>query len=187
MHLTTVPKARSPNHQTVILVFGSPALSDMTPKPRLLSTLTTALHTIKANPQATVILTGGAVQHTFSEAEAMKRWLDQQPLRTEELDLHLETKSLNTLQNVQNVLPMVLDLRPSRIILITVKYHMQRAFVLTQTAFSAHGLQSDYITLAAENDISDPQSLEAIRSEETSALQRDVALLHQWLESNPKQ
>lgn len=175
------PIRHASGNRTVVLVFGSPAFHNGSPQPRLLNTLRRALQVLRANPEATVILTGGAVHHPFSEAAAMCTWLNSRTPHNQRQKMLLETQSRNTLQNVLNVLPTLIKLRPTRIFLVTVQYHMQRALALTQTALASRHLEVDCMTFSAPNDLTDPSDLQKVRAIENEALIRDQRLLQHQL------
>lgn len=178
------PIRHASTNRTVVLVFGSPAFQNGSPQPRLLNTLHRALQVLRANPEATVILTGGAVHHPFSEAAAMCMWLNSRIAHNQRQKMLLETQSRNTLENVLNVLPTLIKMRPTRIFLVTVQYHMQRALTLTQTALASRHLEVDCMTFSALNDLTDPSDLRKVHAIEKEALIRDQRLLKHHLNTS---
>lgn len=114
---------------------GAAASADGTPGPALLRRLERALLELVDDPDALVIVTGGAVTSTAVEAHVMQRWLvahGVSPAR-----ILVEDKARLSIENAELVMPIVaqvLDSREATLTIVTERYHMKRSRTLFERA-----------------------------------------------------
>jgi len=132
-----------------ILVLGRGLKPDGTPKPELVKRLETALDEAKRQPDAKVVVTGGAVHNAFSEAEAMRTWLLSHGL--EDSRIVTEDRSRITLENVENTVPWFRSRGVTDITLVTERFHMARSRDLLVHALK-HGQVRAQVKTAPADD-----------------------------------
>lgn len=167
---TTRSADRSAQH--AIVVFGCAARADGTPTPGLLRRLQHALTQAQRDPQAVVIVSGGAVHNPMPEARAMANWLVANGLSRERI---VEEPSARlTIENAELVVPLLRQLGVRRVTLTTERYHLVRSETLLKRALAAAQLSSVQVQTAGAPDERDFfQSLIA-SAREAAALKRDL-------------
>merc|ERR1719412_1271700 len=130
---TEVPKGLTGRMSIVAL--GSPADDDGTPRPRLLGTLKKTLEAAEAYPEADIFVTGAAVSSNMPEAIAMTRWLTARGV--DEKRITKEMKAMDTVGNYEYIAPMLRKRGITKIMLITVYYHLNRSSALADSVFDA--------------------------------------------------
>eukprot|EP00933_Yihiella_yeosuensis_P034533 TRINITY_DN28000_c0_g1_i1.p1 TRINITY_DN28000_c0_g1~~TRINITY_DN28000_c0_g1_i1.p1 ORF type:complete len:434 (+),score=70.33 TRINITY_DN28000_c0_g1_i1:185-1303(+) len=155
-----------------ILALGSPADDDGTPRPRLLGTLNKTLAAARAYPSADIFVTGAAVSSNMPEAIAMKNWLAERGVDANRIIM--EMKAMDTVGNYEYIAPMLRERGVSKVMLITVYYHLNRSAALADTVFEQQGLAVEVMGVAGESDLQG-DDLEKRMSVERPASYRDVA------------
>lgn len=132
------PKPESQTYRhSFILALGSPADEQGHPKTRLQHTLVKTKE-IWDTLQLPVLVTGGAVQNTFAEAQVMQKWLKDHGVTG---PIFTETEALNTVQNFQNSRLLIKDHAMDHLHIVTADFHVNRAKciahqVLPEVAFT---------------------------------------------------
>lgn len=129
-----------PRADHAIVVFGSPALDDGTPKPPLLRRLERTLAEARRHPEALIVASGAAVQGAMPEAQAMKRWLVSKGIEARRIVL--ESGARFTLENAELSAALVKTSGASRTTLVTEKFHLARSRALLAAALAAIGSRS---------------------------------------------
>jgi uncharacterized SAM-binding protein YcdF (DUF218 family) len=94
----TAPHSNTPlTRFDAIIVLGTPADRDGNPKPRQLARVTEAVREYKRGVAPRLILTGGAVQSRFVEAQVMARTAEAQGIP--ESAIFIEPQARDTIQN----------------------------------------------------------------------------------------
>jgi uncharacterized SAM-binding protein YcdF (DUF218 family) len=155
-----------------IIALGSPADDDGTPRPRLLGTLNKALEAAQAYPDADIFVTGAAVSSNMPEAIAMTRWLTARGV--DEKRITKEMKAMDTVGNYVYIAPMLRARGVSKVMLITVYYHLNRSSGLADAVFEQQGLKIDVVGVAGESDLKGDK-LETRMAVEKPASYRDLA------------
>jgi len=155
-----------------IVALGSPADDDGTPRPRLLGTLKKTLEAAEAYPEADIFVTGAAVSSNMPEAIAMTRWLTARGVAAKRITK--EMKAMDTLGNYEYIAPMLRRRGVSKVMLITVYYHLNRSSGLADAVFEEHGLNVEVVGVAGESDLKD-EALEKRMAVEKPASYRDMA------------
>lgn len=120
---------------------GAAAGADGTPSPALQRRLERALLELIDDPDAIVIVTGGAVKSHAVEAHVMQRWLIERGVAPERI--HVEDKARISIENAELVMPIVarvLDASATEatLTIVTERYHMKRSRTLFERALGHH-------------------------------------------------
>merc|ERR1719335_647150 len=134
-----------------IIALGSPADDDGTPRPRLLGTLNKTLEAAKAYPNADIFVTGAAVSSNMPEAIAMTKWLTARGVDTKRITM--EMKAMDTVGNYEYIAPMLKARGVTKVMLITVYYHLNRSSALADAVFEQRGLKAEVVGVAGESDL----------------------------------
>jgi hypothetical protein len=165
----TVPSGIS--EKMAILALGSPAEDDGTPRPRLLGTLQKTLEAANMYPDADIFVTGAAVSSNCPEAIAMKKWLQKRGVSN---NIIMEMKAMDTVGNYEYIAPILQERQVSKVMLITVYYHLNRSSALADAVFEAKNVNVEVVGVAGESDLKG-DALAAQMSVERPASYRDVA------------
>ena len=106
-----------------LIVPGATVQADGYPKEALLARLEAALGLAGRLPTALVFVSGGAVTGP-AEGPAMARWLAAQGLAPERLIVEAEARS--TTENADRLLPLLMEHRVQRAIVISQRWHVLR-------------------------------------------------------------
>mmetsp|Transcript_62494 Transcript_62494/g.176253 ORF Transcript_62494/g.176253 Transcript_62494/m.176253 type:complete len:502 (-) Transcript_62494:92-1597(-) len=158
--------------KAAIVALGSPADDDGTPRPRLMGTLNKTLEAAKMYPEIDIFVTGAAVSSNMAEAIAMKKWLGHRGVDTKRVTM--EMKAMDTVGNYEYIAPMLKDRGVTKVILITVYYHLNRSSALADAVFENKGVSVEVIGVAGVSDLKD-EVLTKRMGVERPASYRDVA------------
>merc|ERR1719162_1342313 len=131
-----------------IIALGSPADDDGTPRPRLLGTLNKTLEAAQQYPDADIFVTGAAVSSNMPEAIAMTKWLTARGIDGSRITK--EMKAMDTVGNYEYIAPILRKRGISKVMLITVYYHLNRSSALADAVFENRGLDVEVIGVAGE-------------------------------------
>lgn len=120
--------------RSVIVVFGAGTNPHGGLSTNLHRRLETAIGAARRNPSATIIVSGGAVTGP-AEGPTMQRWLVGRGIRPTRIIV--EALARYTLENANNVAPLLVGLRASEITLVTSAFHMPRSEALLKGALHA--------------------------------------------------
>jgi uncharacterized SAM-binding protein YcdF (DUF218 family) len=163
--LGTTPRAFSGRLTIVTLGYAlSPSGAMETP---LVDRLTATLAAARANPSASILVTGGQPQAGVTEADVMMRWLVDHGV--DRARIEIEDKARDTVGNALNSAVRIARTQPDRVLLVTSPSHMRRAQALMEAALVQEGLEVPLSTLAAPGDAVGPPS-----PNERLAIYRDV-------------
>jgi vancomycin permeability regulator SanA len=115
-----------------ILVLGRRFLPDGRPEEGVERRLLRALEETRRDPRAWVLVTGGAVHNPVVEGEAMKAWLVEHGVDAQRI--LVESKARITLENMENVTPLLKRLGVDEVVLVTERFHAFRAHALLRSA-----------------------------------------------------
>lgn len=116
-----------------------------------MGTLNRTLEAANAYPEADIFVTGAAVSSNMPEAIAMTRWLTARGI--DEKRITKEMKAMDTVGNYEYIAPMLRRRGTTKVMLITVYYHLNRSSGLADAVFEEHGLKVDVIGVAGESDL----------------------------------
>lgn len=128
----------------------------------------------RGDPQACLLVTGGAVWGRPTEALAMRGWLTTAGVPS--THVRCEDQARNTYENVVNVVGMLRDSRAERLSLVTESYHLRRCQLLMQDALKNAGFALPIGLASAPDDLAGTR-LWARRAWELYAARRDLARL----------
>jgi vancomycin permeability regulator SanA len=94
-------------------------------KPELVNRLEQALLEAQRQPDAVVVVTGGAVANAHPEAPAMRQWLVEHGV--EARCVVVEDQARTTLENMENSVPILRDLGATEVTLVTERFHQARS------------------------------------------------------------
>jgi uncharacterized SAM-binding protein YcdF (DUF218 family) len=114
-----------------VVIFGCPSRPDGRVSPALRRRLERGLDAARQDPDAVVIVTGGAIAGP-AEAPVMRAWLVARGLDPERVTV--EDRARSTIENALLVTPILRDLEVDRVTLVTSRFHLQRAAVLLRLA-----------------------------------------------------
>lgn len=155
-----------------IVALGSPADDDGTPRPRLLGTLNKTLEAAQMYPEAHIFVTGAAVSSNMPEAIAMTRWLTERGI--DEGRITKEMKAMDTVGNYEYIEPILRRRQVTKVMLITVYYHLNRSSALADAVFERRGLQAEVIGVAGESDLKGDDLAKRLKVEQPASY-RDLA------------
>jgi len=158
--------------KVAIVALGSPADDDGTPRPRLMGTLNKTLQAAKEYPDVDIFVTGAAVSSNMPEAIAMRKWLGARDIDTKRITM--EMKAMDTVGNYEFIAPMLKERGVTKVILITVYYHLNRSSALADAVFENKGVEVEVIGVAGESDLKG-EVLAKRMTVERPASYRDVA------------
>ena len=121
----------SPSRRAIV-VLGDILKPDGKPSPLLEGRLSLALQLAKEHPSAKVIVSGGAVGGSETEASVMATWLEARGL--EPRGVVREDQSITTLENAEKVAAVLRVLGVDHVDLVTSRFHMRRARALFRGA-----------------------------------------------------
>jgi len=137
----------------------------------LLDRLAATLAAARANPGARIIVTGGQPQMGVTEADLMMRWLVQNGVDRDRVQI--EDKAKDTVGNALNAADLMRRTQPETVLLVTSASHMRRARVLVEVALQQEGLDARVVPViaagAAEGELTQPAS-----ADERLAIYRDA-------------
>jgi hypothetical protein len=107
-----------------------------------------ALDASREDPEAHVVVCGGAVFGP-NESEVMAAWLRARGVRR----VLLESQSRSTRENARFAAPIIAELVPARVTLVTERFHLERSRVLLAEALAALRVGCEVEGLAAEDDL----------------------------------
>jgi hypothetical protein len=122
-----------------VVIFGCPTRPDGRVSPALRRRLERGLDAARQDPDAVVIVTGGAIAGP-AEAPVMRAWLVARGLDPERVTV--EDQARSTIENALLVTPMLRDLEVDRVTLVTSRFHVRRAAVLLRLALRRAKLPS---------------------------------------------
>merc|ERR1711870_38154 len=108
----------------------------------------------------------------MSEAIAMKKWLSKRGIDPKRITM--EMKAMDTVGNYEYIAPMLKERGITKVILITVYYHLNRSSALADAVFENKGLDVEVIGVAGESDLKG-EVLAKRMTVERPASYRDVA------------
>lgn len=184
VHAAAAPRPRAkttglPKAEHAVVVLGSPANPDGTPRPPLRRRLDKALDVLRGDPRAVAIVTGGAVYSAVPEAHAMKRYLIDHGIDPDRVVV--EDQARITLENAERVVPLLRGVGASRLTLVTERFHMNRSRALVDRALDAAGLGRVRVVEEAAPDELDAIGAQQRGEKELRSLARDLEnqrLLH---------
>jgi hypothetical protein len=115
---------------TALVTLGAGLRPDGTMPQVLLERLKKTLELALADPEASIIVTGGKPQNGLTEAEAMADWLVGQGV--DPARIHKEDRSASTVQNALNSATILRSLKPSQLVVVTSANHVRRASALLE-------------------------------------------------------
>jgi vancomycin permeability regulator SanA len=155
---------------------GAAASADGTPSPALQRRLERALVELHDDPDAVVIVTGGAVKSQAVEAHVMQRWLIARGV--EPARIHVEDKARISIENAELVMPIaarVLHPHDATLTIVTERYHMKRSRTLFERALDHASLSRIDVREASAPDGLSGSALMQRAIRELGKLLRDVA------------
>jgi len=155
-----------------IVALGSPADDDGTPRPRLMGTLNKTLEAVRAYPDCDIFVTGAAVSSNMPEAIAMTRWLTARGVDPKRITK--EMKAMDTVGNYEYIVPMLRKRGVTKVMLITVHYHLNRSSALADAVFEHRGLDVEVIGVAGESDLKGEHHVKRMAVEKPASY-RDLA------------
>ncbi|WP_299010015.1 YdcF family protein [uncultured Shewanella sp.] len=162
-----------------IIALGSPANADGSPKPRLLNTLKRTLILSRNYPQASIFVTGAAVQTRMPESVAMKQWLVKQGVSPSRIII--EDKAQDTMGNASNLLPIIKRKHINQLLLVTVSYHMRRSSLIFNEILQDKIEGYRLLKVSAESDLTGKALSKRLEVEKVSSyrdLSRAIGLYH---------
>ena len=127
-----------------LIVLGSQVVGDR-PSAILEERLIVALEYLESHPDTVAVLTGyQGREATLSEAEAMRRWLNQRGIPDDRLIL--DENARDTRENVSNALSLLRSLDPEvdNVVIVSNGFHLYRAKTLCRwNGCSAYGIAGD--------------------------------------------
>ncbi|ADG97493.1 protein of unknown function DUF218 [Segniliparus rotundus DSM 44985] len=115
---------------TTIVTLGAGLRPDGSMPQVLLERLKKTLDLALADPEASIIVTGGKPQNGLTEADAMADWLVGQGV--DPARVHKEDRSASTVQNALNSASILRSLKPSQLVVVTSANHARRASALLE-------------------------------------------------------
>jgi hypothetical protein len=165
------PTVRALPGRVTIVTFGYALNPSGGMEKPLLDRLQATLAAARANPGARIVVSGGQPQAGVTEADLMTRWLVQNGVGRDRVQI--EDKAKDTVGNALNAAVLMGAAPPDEVLLVTSATHMRRARVLLEAAVGQAGLRAPVIPLAAADGV--PGELTAPPSEdERLAIFRDA-------------
>jgi uncharacterized SAM-binding protein YcdF (DUF218 family)/tetratricopeptide (TPR) repeat protein len=161
------PPPNWPPSEHAILALGSPVNEDGSPGTRLLGTLQKTLELADQDPEAVIIVTGGAVR-SQAEGPAMKRWLVKNGV--DEQRIRVEQQAQDTIGNAIFSEEILEQDGVKNVTLVTISYHLPRALAIVRTILGDRYVVSG---VGGESDLKDA-ALEQRLQVEAIATYRDV-------------
>lgn len=155
-----------------IIALGSPAAEDGTPQPRLLNTLIRTLALSKAYPDAPIFVTGAAVYTNMSESAAMQHWLISKGVDARRIIV--EDKAKDTIGNAMNIFPILERESIDKLLLVTVSYHMRRAYLIIDGIFQQQMKNFTLLSVPADSNLSGKALTQRLHLEKVSSY-RDLS------------
>jgi uncharacterized SAM-binding protein YcdF (DUF218 family) len=137
----------------------------------LLDRLAATLAAARANPSARIIVTGGQPQSGVTEADLMTRWLVQNGVDRDRIQI--EDKAKDTVGNAVNAAGLISQARPDKVILVTSAGHMRRGRAVTEAALQEIGIDAPVIPLVASSGVA-AELQTPVTPDERLAIYRDV-------------
>jgi uncharacterized SAM-binding protein YcdF (DUF218 family) len=136
----------------------------------LLDRLAATLAAARAHPQARIVVTGGQPQAGVTEADLMTRWLVQNGVDRDRVQI--EDKAKDTVGNALNTAGLIAQAPAGTVLLVTSASHMRRARLLMEAALEGRRLDTRVIPWVAGEGL--PSGAGAPGEEERLAIYRDV-------------
>jgi SH3-like domain-containing protein len=121
-----------------IVVFGCKLKEDGSCADALLSRMRCALKTMRLYKNVILIVSGGNPRFGITESQAMQNWFIEHGVPIEQIVQ--EDQSCDTLENIQNAVPLLQSLEHDHTILVTSAWHMQRALGLFMRSQEQRGV-----------------------------------------------
>lgn len=136
-------------------------------KERLLKTREVAAK----NPAAKIIVSGGPVAGA-AEGPLMRRWLVAHGISASRIEV--EDKARYTLDNVRKVMPILREMKPTDVVVVTSASHMARAFALLDEEI--HRTQARRVRMhkAPAREVGTGEAVSARKAAERVKLSRDL-------------
>lgn len=130
-----------PQQKHAIVIFGR-GLNRRTgkPTPALTRRLEKGLEDAKADPNALVVVSGGAAHNKFPEADGMRDWLVKHGVPASRI--LVEDHSMDTIDNAENVAQLLQGGKVKRVTVVTEQFHVHRAHDLLAHALSFRGVHA---------------------------------------------
>jgi uncharacterized SAM-binding protein YcdF (DUF218 family) len=154
-----------PQATHAVVVFGR-GLNKKTgkPTPALVRRLETTLAQAKKDPDALIVVSGGAAHNQFPEAEGMRDWLVQHGVPSSRI--LVEGQSNDTIENAENVAKLLEGGKVKNVTVVTERYHVHRAHELLESALSHRGVKAKLDDAPAPDGLSGLAKLKMSLSEE---------------------
>lgn len=154
-----------PQASHAVVVFGR-GLNKKTgkPTPALVRRLETALAQAKKDPDALIVVSGGAAHNRYVEAEGMRDWLVQHGVPSSRI--LVEGESNDTIENAENVAKLLEGGKVKDVTVVTERYHVHRAHALLESALSHRGVKATLDDAPAPDGLSGLAKLKMAVSEE---------------------
>lgn len=140
-------------------------------EPPLLDRLRATLDAARRHPAARIIVTGGQPRAGVTEADLMTRWLVQNGVDRDRIQI--EDKAKDTVGNAVHAAGLMSRAPPDKVILVTSPGHMRRGRAVTEAALRDLGIEAPVVPLAAPGGETRPRPATDTRDERL-AIFRDV-------------
>lgn len=111
-----------------MVVLGYALHEDGSMRNELIDRLRFALAKFNSLQLKTIIVSGGNPKNGISEAQAMQNWLIKNGVPSHQV--LIENASSDTVQNIQNIVPLLQEHQLKNVLIITSEWHMMRALGL---------------------------------------------------------
>lgn len=132
------PRIKKVNYDAII-VLGYPTNQDGTISKTLQLRCEQALHLANELHINNIIVSGNSVHNQYSEAKCMHDYLKQYLPHT---NIIMETKALNTYDNIRYSYDLCLKNKYHQVIVVTSHYHLRRANYMVKKFFKHYALSS---------------------------------------------
>jgi uncharacterized SAM-binding protein YcdF (DUF218 family) len=131
----------TPRPSECIIVFGFALNEDGSMRDDLINRLHSALSMFHLQNSKAIIVTGGNPKNGVTEAQAMQNWLMKKGVPIQKIIC--ESLSNDTVQNIQNIVPLLQQHQFKEVLLVTSKLHILRAFGLLSALTSRTQMHLD--------------------------------------------
>lgn len=158
-----------PQATHAVVVFGR-GLNPKTgkPTPALTRRLETALAQANQDPNALIVVSGGAAHNAFPEADGMRDWLVQHGVPASRI--LVEDHSNDTIENAENVAQLLKGGNVRQVTVVTEQYHVHRAHELLASALSFQGVKAKLNDAPAPDGLTGMAKVKMALSEERELL-----------------